>query len=482
MLLATAAAVDPSAGLGNLANLLTPALEASTEFSGAFVDLGKKLLAVAFTIELMMMMFQYWIKGGANDLVAKFVRLLIVTSIPLMALHTWPELPNLLANFFEREMAGILTGSHGSTSDLVKKTIQDMFSAAYGMGDNAPPANQGDDGWVVRALMHMFAYVVLFLPLIIVSLALLFALYGPQFMIAIGIILGPVLVAWLPMESMSNLATKWLNYMVTMGISFMVGMTLAAIMIRGITNFTSVVEAQDTALGASLAGAIGLLPTIVALLFLAYMLFKIEQIGAALVGGPSIGGGGGFMAMAAASIMRAGKGGGGGKGGGDKSGPNSPSGGGDAKSADAAKGADMSKDAANASQSAASPANGSSSAGLSQAAGDTTGGAPGASAGGSSFGDKMKSLGNDIKSSKVLNSGPVKAGAMAAAAVAAGPVAAAAVGAYAVSPQLRAGVGKLAGVAAKGGSSGASKLAQKFSGGAPSTSKPSTPPTTSSKG
>ncbi len=184
-------------------------------------------------------------------------------------------------------------------------------AGAEGVATGGPTGTpEAGSGWVY-AITHLgatitktIAIVLLFIPTLILAVAMIFALYGPLLMLLIGIVFGPVLIAWLPFEPLANLATTWLRYMVSMGIAFAIGILLATIGTAALKQFTAALATMDASLASFGAFIGGVLATTAGMLFLAYMMFKVEHIAAGLVGGPAIGGGGGFLGFAAGRAAR----------------------------------------------------------------------------------------------------------------------------------------------------------------------------------
>ena len=499
LLMMVSSAPTVNVDFGSIATVLDPIFSAAKDYSKDLVGVGKTFLALAVTIELIYTWFQFWVKGGAGDMIAKMVRLFIVTSIPLAMLVSWPELPNAIIDFFTSQLPSIFTGGHGGATSQISQAFDGLFKHAWGLVSGVKPHDTGpppkhfwdiDMSSVTDALMHMLVFLVMFFPVMFFGLALIFALFGPLLMLYIGILFGPILVAWLPLTPLSSLATKWLSFMLTMGLAFVVGIAMASMVGQGLIHLSQMIEDTNGSFSTVLATVAGIVPTLICMLFMGYMLLKVEQIAAGMVGGPSIGGGGGFAAMAAMAAMRAAKGKdkqppGDNDGGGDKTpgdtGDNSGQSNLSEQAGDTSSGSEGGGDSASASEAAGDASAGSEGGGdgggNSAAAGDAstpTGGAldssgggdkgsdskpastggdaggdsgakQGASGGGKSFRSRVSAAGGVVSSgAKKLSdglgnaSGPTKAAATVATTML-NPVAGAAMGAYMVSPKLRSG-------------------------------------------
>jgi len=469
---------------GDISALLQPMFDTAKGYGGALVPLGKTLLSLAFVLTVGNELLAFWVGGGAQKFLAKMLRLAIVTSIPLAAMASWSNGPmnGAFVNFFTSEIPATLKGSAvgGSAFDTVSNTITSMFAALPSIGGNnaqttassgatgstapaqcldvngglhpMPPggvcpggttstdtngtSSEGHSMWYAishlgETMATLIVWIFLGVPVLILGVAMLFALYGPLLMLQIGIVFGPVLIAWLPFEPLANLATNWLRFMITMGVSFAVGILMALIGTATLQNFTTVFGTMS-GLSLSTFGAFigGILASMAAILFLAYMMFKVEHIGSALVGGPSVGGGAGFLGMAAGMAMR-----GAGKAKSGKDNKTSGTGGEGGQSAAAgqsggstAGGAQSGSGASGGTAGGASTpqAGGTQAALSSQAAATSQGATSSQSAGGSAA---SQSLGQRMKdgAARAMRSDTAKLAAFSGA-VAAGPVAAAVVG------------------------------------------------------
>lgn len=385
------AAPDLLAGLSSLSGALDPLFSAARGMLSALVPVGWTFLSLALVLEAFTLVLNWWIKGGASEAIAQLARLLILTSIPMAMLTTWPELPNTLMGGFTSEISKVVTGGGGDGTDQISQTITTISqSFAKGMASATPPNT--DAGMITGAITNALMAILLFLPLVLFIVALLFALYGPLILLYLGIILGPLLVPWVVWKPMDSLATKWLNFMLSSGVAFVVGIILAKIVAAGLQDFGAVVAtaAQDGGFSAIMATILGMLPMMGMLLFTGYLLLKSESIAAALTGGSAIGAGGGLFGAGMRNLQRAG-GGGGKPGGGDKPPPPKPtpapgagsgSGAGSGGGGQPASQASLSQQAGAASGSASGSAAASSgSGGASPGAAASTGPSPGAGGG-----------------------------------------------------------------------------------------------------
>lgn len=358
--------------IGDLASILSPMFNAAEGLSGNLVSMGRTILELSVTLTIINEVLQYWVGGGAQQLIGKMIRLAIITSIPAAVLAPsagpmqwgqWGPMNGSLVNFFTNEIAGKIAGSSVAAGDpltTVENAVTAMFAAFPSITHNEQAAGQNSSGSATTAaapgspatiampsggcpsgyapsnggrlcslansspsgntpseststwyaishlgqtIATLLAELILLVPTTILSVALIFCLYGPLLMLLIGVILGPVLIAWLPFEPMSFLATGWLRYMISMGMACVVGILLATIGTSALQEFSNVLATPNIT-GDLWAYLGGIMATVVGMLFLAHIMFKVEHIAAALVSGPGVGGGASFLAFAAGRASR----------------------------------------------------------------------------------------------------------------------------------------------------------------------------------
>jgi hypothetical protein len=317
ILLAAAATTPPPdvPVFGDFAKILDPMFDAARGYSDVLVGAGKVMLSIALVLETMMLTFDYFVKGGSgSDFLHGAFRIFLVALLPATMLATWPELPNAILNLFASQLPAILNGASPGDSGTdhmahafsgVLHSMQDIF---------APPRLEGKQHWwnllekTELAIYKVAAIILLSVPMLIFGFALIITLFGPLFMLYIGVIMAPILVPWMVFKPLANVGMTWVKYMVTMGVAFVIGLVMAGIVMTSVQDYASVVNGQSDTLGSFAALIFGLFPQMIMLLFLAYMMIKVEQIAAAMVGGGSIGGGGAMAAMMGAALAKGGGG------------------------------------------------------------------------------------------------------------------------------------------------------------------------------
>lgn len=335
--------------LGDIALMLQPMIDAAVSKTAVFVPMGRIFLALAVTITAIFAIYEWW-TGNAHGAIARVVRALLVLSIPLTLLFgdNYATTMNTVRNFFASEMTQpLVMGGAGSASsaETLRNTINVLTTSMFPEMQSAAvkPAADGDGG-VVNAVKSAWANITspvdalfrlnvtvrqliynLLLMIVagFVSLALIFSLYGPLFALQIGIIFGPLLIAWLPSPQFSHLAKSWFQFVLTQGLTLVIAVAIATIGATAISSFAAQMHGLAAG-GLDSSGFIesaivqsgGFIASLSVLVFVGLMLFKSDNIASALIGGGHAGSSG----VAAGLIARATPklGGGGGKTGGVK--------------------------------------------------------------------------------------------------------------------------------------------------------------------
>lgn len=297
----------------NLPTLIQPLLDAAATHANDFLGLGQDFLALALLLSAMELVYEYFFIGGAQQVLSKAFRLFVVTSVPLFALLSWDQFTGALTGFLQHEIPNAI-GFNGSgisaLSDALNKlsnSLGEVMTAVFKDVATAPSSDHWFPSFDFSQIIYSaLAFLMLLIPVVILGFALLVALFYPLMLIAIGVVFGPILIAWLPFKPLSGLSTNWLKFMLSAGMSFGVGLLLVAMgagMMTTLANQVQTVGVQSTT---NLIGSIsGLFITAIAILLLAYLMLKAEHIGTALVGGIFAGGGGGLLAGMMLSKMLA---------------------------------------------------------------------------------------------------------------------------------------------------------------------------------
>ncbi|MHB0973208.1 MAG: type IV secretion system protein [Thiobacillus sp.] len=320
--------------LGDIALMLQPMIDAAVSKTAVFVPLGRTFLALAVVITVIFAVYEWW-TGNSHGAIARVVHALLVLSIPLTLLlgDNYANTMNTVRNFFASELTQPLmsgTGS-GSSAETLRDTINVLSASMFPEMQEAGAKTAGDGGdhGVVNAVKSAWANITspidalfrlnvtvrqmiynLLLMIVagFVSLALIFALYGPLFALQIGIIFGPLLIAWLPSPQFSHLAKSWFQFVLTQGFTLVIAVAIAVIGATAISAFAA--QMHGLAAGgvdssgfieAMVVQAGGFIASLSVLIFVGLMLFKADNIASALIGGGHAGSSG----IAAGLIARA---------------------------------------------------------------------------------------------------------------------------------------------------------------------------------
>lgn len=298
--------------IGDIAGLLDPLIESAQAMHTVFIPLARTMLALAFTLAVAFAVYQWWL-GEAGAALSRLVRAGLIMTIPLTLLvgDNWRQTMDTATQFFSAEMTQPILGTTGAKSgtDAIAATITELSLAMF------PNARKPDErsaldkirefinsdesigSMVFSGLTQAVIELVLFLLALVMSVALIFALYGPLVALHIGVIFGPLLLAWMPFGPMSHLARNWLTFMISQGFALVVGIAIAMLAVGSIASFTDSMTAMANDATLPLAQEIaaklgGFMASAAVIVFVAFMLFRADDIAAAMIGGGGAGAGG----------------------------------------------------------------------------------------------------------------------------------------------------------------------------------------------
>lgn len=302
--------------LGDIAGLLTPLITSAEAMHVSFIPLARTMLALSFSLAVLFAVYQWWV-GDAGGAVARIVRAGLILTIPLTLLisDNWKSTMDTTTKFFSAELTapilGTATGAGASMTGpeaiaaTVTKLSRSMFPNARNPDERTTlekvkafiNSDTSFGSMVFSGLTQAVLELVLFLLALLLSVALIFALFGPLLALHIGVIFGPLLIAWMPFGPMAHLARSWLQFMLSQGFALVVGITIAALAIASIETFTDSMSmmSRETALPLhqEIAGKIGgFMSSAAVIVFVAVMLFRADDIAAGMIGGGGAGAGG----------------------------------------------------------------------------------------------------------------------------------------------------------------------------------------------
>lgn len=326
--------------LGNIAGLLDPLIETAAGMSDVFVPIGRVLLALSVILSLLFAVYDWWM-GAVSGAVARAVRAGLILTVPLFLLSgdNWTGSMKTFSNFFSSELTApvLKSGGHANGPEAIKETItrisKSMFPNTRQAEDNRSTwekvreflvSEQTIGGAVFSAFTEAFFELLLFIISAVLVVALIAALFGPLLALQIGVIFGPLLLAWMPFQPLAHLTRNWFQFMLSQGFALVVGITMAVIAAASIEAYTNSMALMggDPSLPwyEELAAKLGgFMASSAVILFVAFMLFRADDIAAAMIGGGGAGTGGvGAVILNRIRPHGAPKGGGDKKGGGGK--------------------------------------------------------------------------------------------------------------------------------------------------------------------
>lgn len=300
--------------LGDISGLLSPLITSAEKMHTVFIPTALHMLALAFVLALLFAAYQWWM-GEVSGALARITRagLILVIPMSLLAGDNWKSTMDTTAKFFSAGLTQPIlnTGSASATSgqEAISQTITklslSMFPNARKPDERTAfekvkafvTSNESVGGMLVTGLTQALLELILFALAILLSVALIFALYGPLLALHVGIIFGPLLIAWMPFGPTAHLARNWLQFMLSQGFALVVGITIAMIAVSSIEAFTDSMTLMsrdpNLPLAQELAAKIGgFMASAAVIVFTAFMLFRADDLAAAMIGGGGAGAGG----------------------------------------------------------------------------------------------------------------------------------------------------------------------------------------------
>lgn len=297
--------------LGDIAGLLSPLIESAEKLHTVFIPIALQMLALAFVLAVLFAVYQWW-TGEVSGALARITRagLILVIPMTLLAGDNWKSTMDATSKFFSAGLTQPILNTGGATSgvDAINQTINKLTTAMFPnartpdqrtMLDKVKDfvtSNESFGGMLVSALTQALIELLLFVLAIVMSVALIFALYGPLLALHLGIIFGPLLLAWMPFGPTAHLARNWLQFMLSQGFALVVGITIAMLAVNSIEVFTDNIAAMshnpDVPLAQEIAAKVGaFMASAAVLVFVSVMLFRADDLAAAMIGGGGAGAG-----------------------------------------------------------------------------------------------------------------------------------------------------------------------------------------------
>lgn len=296
-----------SAGFGDIAAIIESPINKAVLLTDAFVPMSHVFLSLSVCIAATFAIYEWWLDGASAG-VARLVRagFGLMFALYLLVGGNWIETSKTIANFFANELPAPILKADGSSSgaDSIRQAINKLSASMFPGERNQDERSvlqkasdildKGPAEYVGSKLTEAFVQLILFALHVVISAALVFAMYGPLLALHVGLVFGPLLIAWLPWRPMSHLAKNWFQFILATGFAIPVGVFLASLCSSSIAEFSDQMATigRDPSISfhEELMIKLGGLATVGAAgLFMAWQLFKADNIAAAMIGGGGAG-------------------------------------------------------------------------------------------------------------------------------------------------------------------------------------------------
>jgi len=296
-------------------------LKQADSLSDVLISSGMMLLTFSFLAAVVTAGYRNLTgNGGVETLLSELLRAAILGVIALALLNNWSTAAQAIPAWFKSSVIARLTTSSEPASAIGQfyAVFAEMFREMTAwIETGAKPCSESEGGLMaslqsivdtitlktvmdaIRLYISLsIALLLIIIPLTAFSALLLGVLFGNALIMKIGIIFGPLVVAFIPYSPMAWLATNWLRFMITtsltLAIAYLVSSLLSAAMLP---VFQVLLKTGVNALGIGISTIFMGASIALVLTFGCFMLLKVDDIAQAIVGGGS-GGGGGAVAGA----------------------------------------------------------------------------------------------------------------------------------------------------------------------------------------
>lgn len=293
-------------GTGLLNATIVPLLNALQAKAGVFVGTGFTLLALAVTLSALFGLYEWWTSGSFQDLVANFVRLIIVIAPLVILFNGWTGYMKSFQEFFYTELPQKLSLTSSTPAGLVGESMDKLMKA---VDPGEKPAADADADWWELIKMETIYNAIIWLLLVVLNTLLafgiLFAIFMPIAGMYIGAIFGPLLLAFMVWRPMADMASRWVGFMVANGITFVVAVVILDALKVALTNINAVLVGMNAdGFGTGLAGFLVTLVALFAIyIFAMNLMLQANNIAQGMTGGATVGEGlFGKLAAAGAAV------------------------------------------------------------------------------------------------------------------------------------------------------------------------------------
>lgn len=301
-------------------------LKQADSLGGALIGSGMTLLTFSFLAATVTAGYRNLMRnGGAESVLTDVFRAMILGVIALALLNNWAAASQAIPAWFKSDVISKLTASTDPASAIGQfyAVFAEMFREMTAWIETGAKPCSESEGGMMASLQSLFdtitlktfmdvirlyvslaiAILIIIIPLTAFSALLLGVLFGNALIMKIGIIFGPLAIAFIPYAPMAWLATSWLRFMITTGLTLAIAYLVTSILATAMlpvfqTLLKTGVNSQGIGLATIFMGAsIALI-----LVFGCILLLKVDDIAQGLVGGGGAGGGGAMAAAAMRSL------------------------------------------------------------------------------------------------------------------------------------------------------------------------------------
>lgn len=157
--------------------------------------------------------------------------------------------------------------------------------------------------WILKVIVWIATALLVF--------GIIATVYMPIAAMSIGLIFGPLIIAWLPFKPMADMTKKWISFMIANGLTFVVSMVILSALIGTVQMLTTDMMAKNGAGQTTLAYGSAIIGILASYFFTLSLVLKADNMASGMTGGVAIGDSvlGRMMAGAAGSRMVAAAGG-----------------------------------------------------------------------------------------------------------------------------------------------------------------------------
>lgn len=287
-------------------------LSALLAMSDTFAGLGLTFLSLAVILTIFSGVYAWWLSGSFQDLAANGVRTLILVA-PIMILFSgWGGYMQTFGNFFYTELPSHLGITGGASPEFIVgeaiKQVQDAVKfPEQPAGEKKSFMGIELPDFSMASLLSLVLTVLVLLLNALLIFGMIFAVFMPIAGLFIGMIFGPLILAWLPWRPLGDMTGRWLGFMIANGITFVV----AIVIIKALSNTLAAMSAQliEMVNDGFMTGLAGYVVTLVALfaiyIFATNLMLQANNIAQGMTGGATVGEGlfGSIAAAGAAAGM-----------------------------------------------------------------------------------------------------------------------------------------------------------------------------------